>query len=183
MRTLKPKTNKQLAVIRSSCFYILMPAHRAHALLSPSPSPPLSLPPILPLPLSVPDPRYFSCRRMPVNVVHEFPVWSSRNRASKFSPSRFRVSLPPFREPSNLFNLTPPVENTRTRFEYPRIETRVSISGAAIYKTPSSPRGEEGFRSGRSYGLPSIWEWSKFLEEDRRRLRLDHGEEISPEWR
>lgn len=54
MRTLKPKTNKQLAVIRSSCFYILMPAHRAHALLSPSPSPPLSLPPILPLPLSVP---------------------------------------------------------------------------------------------------------------------------------
>lgn len=43
MRTLKPKTNKQLAVIRSSCFYILMPAHRAHALLSPSPSPPLSL--------------------------------------------------------------------------------------------------------------------------------------------
>lgn len=44
MRTLKPKTNKQLAVIRSSCFYILMPAHRAHALLSPSLS--LSLPPI-----------------------------------------------------------------------------------------------------------------------------------------
>lgn len=59
MRTLKPKTNKQLAVIRSSCFYILMPAHRAHALLSPSPSPPLSLPPILPLPLQSPIPVTF----------------------------------------------------------------------------------------------------------------------------
>ena len=88
MRTLKPKTNKQLAVIRSSCFYILMPAHRAHALLTLS----LSLSSSS---LSAPkDLRYFSCRQMPVKRRPRISCLIFVESVSIFCPSR---SFPPFR--------------------------------------------------------------------------------------
>lgn len=150
MRTLKPKTNKQLAVIRSSCFYILMPAHRAHALLPLS----LSLSFFFPLFVSLSAPRdlrYFSCRRMPVKRHPRISCLIFEEPASIFCPWRFafRVS-PPFRKPSASRLRRSNFVLWQTRPDLVRIFTDRDVFADprdAIYKTRGYRVGNNDFRT------------------------------------